>query len=267
MKTNRIHAIVLALSLLILLGTSFSSCKNELEVNAPYKSYPVTYALINQYDSAQTIKITRSFLGNEDPNTYAQNPDSSNYKEVNAYVDEYRYGDKVKTYPLVSKIISNKNSGTFYSPLQTVYVFETSRKNGEAEYLDPRSEFELNAVLDGETTIKSRTKLIEDVPNYFFQKKMQQQLWRKTGSTKSQGNIKFATSSKILDGLTVEAELPVNCKLAEMKMIFYYREITKVNGTLIEEEKSIDYSMGRVIVDQPEKNKQTKFYRDRIALL
>jgi hypothetical protein len=57
-----------------------SSCKNELELNAPYKEIPTIYAVLNPQDPTQTIRINKVFLGEGDANVMAKVHDSVNYK-------------------------------------------------------------------------------------------------------------------------------------------------------------------------------------------
>ena len=251
---------VLGFILIISMFLLVNSCKNDLEINAPYKADPVVYGLLNPYDSVQYVKIVKSFLGDENPAQYAKISDSSNFKVVDGFVDEYVNGNKVNSYPLKETKITNKSSGTFASPDQVVYSFKTTRIPGTAGYLNPNSEYELRVTIDDEKTITSRTKIIADEPNFFFQRKLRQVLWRKPGNTSNSGNIRFATSTQFLDGLTADAELPVNCKLAEMKMIFYYNEITRIEGGGCKEElKTIEYNMGREVVSDPTKINEVSF--------
>ena len=41
----------------------FSSCETDFELNAPYKTIPVVYGLLDQSLDTQFIKINKSFLG------------------------------------------------------------------------------------------------------------------------------------------------------------------------------------------------------------
>jgi len=73
------------------------SCKNELNLNAPYKEIPSVYAILNPTDSTQTIRINKVFLGEGDANEMAKISDSINYPpgEIIVSLERYQYGQKV----------------------------------------------------------------------------------------------------------------------------------------------------------------------------
>ena len=58
----------------------FFSCKNELNINAPYKEVPSVYAVLNPQDPIQMIRINKVFLGEGNANEMAQISDSINYR-------------------------------------------------------------------------------------------------------------------------------------------------------------------------------------------
>src|SRR5688572_3067377 len=55
------------------------SCKDKLELNAPYKEIPSVYAVLNVQDKLHMIRINKVFLGEGDANLMAQVADSINY--------------------------------------------------------------------------------------------------------------------------------------------------------------------------------------------
>lgn len=59
----------------------FYSCKDKLELNAPYKEIPSIYAVLNPQNSLQIIRVNKVFLGEGDANQMAQIADSVNYPE------------------------------------------------------------------------------------------------------------------------------------------------------------------------------------------
>lgn len=65
---------------LIFVSVVVNSCKNDLELNAPYKEYPSIYAVINPQDKIQMIRINKVFLGEGDANVMAKVADSVNYQ-------------------------------------------------------------------------------------------------------------------------------------------------------------------------------------------
>ena len=42
----------------------FSSCETDFELNAPYKTIPVLYGLLDQSLDTQFVKINKSYLAN-----------------------------------------------------------------------------------------------------------------------------------------------------------------------------------------------------------
>lgn len=65
-------------TLVILL--SLTACKNDVELNAPYKEIPSIYAVLNPFDEVNTIRINKVFLGEGDANVMAKVSDSVNYQ-------------------------------------------------------------------------------------------------------------------------------------------------------------------------------------------
>ena len=57
----------------------FTSCKNDLKLNAPYKEFPSIYAVLTPQDAIHIIRINKVFLGEGDANKMAQVSDSLNY--------------------------------------------------------------------------------------------------------------------------------------------------------------------------------------------
>jgi len=59
------------------------SCDNELELIAENKEVPVVYAIIDQADTAQYIRVERIFVDKEiKPEIISQNPDSLYYSDI-----------------------------------------------------------------------------------------------------------------------------------------------------------------------------------------
>ncbi len=100
----------------------FSSCKNDLKLNAPYKEYPSIYAVLNPDEDVQMIRINKVFLGETDANQMAKVSDSINYK-----ADEITVILKHSVNPAIitfSEAVIHTAEGTFNSE-QRVYVTPT----------------------------------------------------------------------------------------------------------------------------------------------
>lgn len=152
----------------IFLSTSFFfSCSSDLEVNAPYQEITVVYGLLSQNDKTHFIKINKSFLGEAGAYTMAAVRDSSEYKILNktpgdsAIVEEWKDGATTgRRWILVDSTITNKESGDFYYPKQTVYFFSDST-------LDATAQYHLNISLDGGAkTVTAQTELINDITEF-----------------------------------------------------------------------------------------------------
>ncbi|MEO6302050.1 MAG: hypothetical protein ABIP51_02645 [Bacteroidia bacterium] len=57
----------------------FTTCKNKLDINAPYKEIPTIYAVLCPQERLQIIRINKVFLGEGNANDMAQVADSINY--------------------------------------------------------------------------------------------------------------------------------------------------------------------------------------------
>jgi hypothetical protein len=84
--------------LLPLLGLFLSTCSNEFNIAAPWKSIPVVYAILSPADTAHYVRVEKAFL---DPDasalTVAQIADSLYYGEndVAVYIENVANGNKV----------------------------------------------------------------------------------------------------------------------------------------------------------------------------
>lgn len=67
------------------------ACKNDLNINAPYKEVPTVYAVLNPQDVIQMIRINKVFLGEGDANQMAQVADSINYPAGELSISLERY--------------------------------------------------------------------------------------------------------------------------------------------------------------------------------
>jgi hypothetical protein len=106
-----------------------TSCSEKITLSNDQKETAVIYALLDQADTIHYIKINRAFSGTNNSLEVAQIPDSSYFKDVQAYVYEIKQGDTLRKWKLRDTLITNKEAGIFYGPTQKVYYFETSTNN------------------------------------------------------------------------------------------------------------------------------------------
>jgi len=141
---------------LVLIGTLILSCKKSIVVNAGWKDITIVYGILNQSDTLHYIKVTKAFLGPGNELGYAQIYDSSNYKyNLLVSLNEYSGTSLINTVALRDTMITNKDSGLFYFPVQKLYY--TRAKLNDTGY------YKLN-ILDTVTnkTIESQTSLVSD---------------------------------------------------------------------------------------------------------
>ena len=114
------------LSFLLALLT-FTSCKETITLTNDQKETAVIYGILDQADTIHIIKINRAFSGTNNSLKVAQIPDSSYFKDVQAYIYEIKKGDTLRKWKLRDTIIENKEEGLFFGPIQKVYYFKTEK--------------------------------------------------------------------------------------------------------------------------------------------
>lgn len=147
------------LILLSLLGF-MPSCDTDLDLTADYKDVTIVYALLNQADSVQFIRIQRSFL---DKNTsaliIAENPDSIYYTDadLNVRLDILNEdGNPQGSIPVSRVDISQppynipKDTGTFANESNIMYVI-TQRLDSTRNYRLVIDNFKAGQTIDGAT--------------------------------------------------------------------------------------------------------------------
>ncbi|MCC6369904.1 MAG: hypothetical protein IT236_02740 [Bacteroidia bacterium] len=103
----------------------FTTCKNDLKLNAPYREIPSIYAVLSAQENVHMVRINKVFLGDADANVMAQVADSINYPadELTVTLSRYETGsnylkqlDACPTCPADSK---NKRVITFHDSVVT----------------------------------------------------------------------------------------------------------------------------------------------------
>jgi len=80
----------------VLAAALFSSCKNDVDVLAPYKQSVAVYGLINPNEAVQKIRINKVYLGEGDATVMAQNADSINFKPGEIVAKLERFVDGIQ---------------------------------------------------------------------------------------------------------------------------------------------------------------------------
>lgn len=138
----------------------FAGCSTKVELNTDWKDITVIYGLLDQNEEYHYVKINKAFLGDGDYYQYAMIRDSSEYANVNAYIEELAGSTVVATYQLRDTVISNRQAnGVFYGPEQTLYYFRKVGLNANNTY---RITAKINEGTSAEKEVTAETELIKD---------------------------------------------------------------------------------------------------------
>lgn len=114
---------------LTLIIFTLATCKNKLNINAPYKEIPSVYAILNPQENIQIIRVNKVFLGEGDANAMAKIADSVNYNAGDLLITLERFVNGTKTIAAKNNNMTvtfrdsvlNTDAGAF-STQQRVYV-------------------------------------------------------------------------------------------------------------------------------------------------
>ncbi|MGJ8661433.1 MAG: hypothetical protein ACSHXL_05315 [Bacteroidota bacterium] len=149
----------LLISLVVLLGFSMQSCKEDITLSTSYKETPIIFGLLDQSDSIQFIKINRGFIGPGNAFEIAKIPDSSYFENVSAKVEELLNNQVVHTWVLRDTMLDTKSTdGIFFAPQFKAYYFLT-----DTHPLDPNKSYRLTVdINEGKLTVVGETQLVKD---------------------------------------------------------------------------------------------------------
>ncbi len=129
----------------------FSSCKNDLDVNGPWKETMIIYGLLNPADSIQYVKINKAFLNEgADVKTVAKIADSIFYDTLSVKLIREQDG---KVFELKRDDKLAKQPGYFADDRNTLYFTKTPMNAGESyrlEVVNPKTGYKA----------ESRTELV-----------------------------------------------------------------------------------------------------------
>lgn len=127
------------LSLLALIGVLiFAACESDFDPTAPTGSTPYVVCVLNPKDSAQYVRVQRSFIANENAYNFSSEPDSLYYKrdEIQVFLTRFDTLDGAMMEKPVELYITDewpKDSGNFSS--EGHYLFKTLEPiYGDFEY-------------------------------------------------------------------------------------------------------------------------------------
>lgn len=200
---------------LVLIITIFiTSCNNEVDINTDASDISIVYGLLDQSRSRHYIKLTKAFLIDGNVYTGAGDPSLSNYDptDVQMYIDEYNSSSYIRSIPLDTFLVTDKDSGDFYFPNQIVYG------TPENTQLSSNYRYELYIKIKSlDKEIKASTSLIKDFS--IIRPNIGQRFVSFTGNLP----------------LSVEYRSAENGKLYQLTIRFYYTEYDASNN------KSIHY--------------------------
>ncbi len=236
----------------LILVIVFSSCTTEVELNAPYQSTTVVFGLINPDFNGdnlinaldtQWIKINRTFLGEGNNNDYAAVRDSSEYSDdefISKVVQRLNDGEVVDEYPLISKLVSNKNiEGIFYGPEQTLYYFIPP-----AGGLNQSSDYKIIIRFTDGREVSATTNIVNYAAFSF--------LTPQANSTILMANPSSNGTVLYIDPVSVRWYPASNASLYDAVLRFHYTELIYDNlgwegEPVSATEKQLDYSLGTIV--------------------
>jgi len=214
---------------ILLISIISFSCNTDFDINAPYKTIPIVYGLLDQSLDTQFIKINKSFIGSGNNTEYAGINDSVLFKNISARIEETINGNVSNTYYLDELWTSNIDNGIFYSDSQKIFYFVPNSLNEDAEYKLLIDAGELNETISAETNLIEGSGLNFD---YLFKLNL------------TVNGIQFADVN--LGTIDVYYDPQVKWKTAskgkryELLMNFKYKEYTTIGAI---ENKSISWNL------------------------
>lgn len=212
------------------------SCKNDLDINAPYRESVAVYALISTSDTVNYVRVNRVFLGEGDATQIAQIQDSAYFKpgEVTVYVEKYYNGQKKQTIPF-SETFVQLSPGVFNTNqliYRSTFKFKADTNVTSANIVD----FQYKLVVKNNVTGKiftATTKLVRSIrgcpgslPGCFF---------RELPLPAYNVNIPVNGNANVVIGSVV------NAKVYNFSYRFYWRD-SLFDGTIIP--RSLDFTLG-----------------------
>src|SRR5579872_736351 len=145
---------------------SFTGCKNDLKVLAPYKDIPVVYGLLDQNDSIHYIRVNKAFEGSGDAYAMASQYDSANYP-VGTITVQLQDLTNPATFTLTPDSSIPMNAGTFSYPKQVLYK-TTALLSGNDQYKLIITNTKTEKVATGSTFLLPNVGFVSPTPNTFM---------------------------------------------------------------------------------------------------
>jgi hypothetical protein len=105
----------------VLVAAIWSSCKNDVQLNAEYKEIVVVYGLLDRNDTVHYIRIQRAYQNtNATAQSIAQNPDSLYFDSLDVTVTDQNTS---VVYHLTKDVSVYKDTGYFQNKVNVLYRF------------------------------------------------------------------------------------------------------------------------------------------------
>jgi hypothetical protein len=223
---------------ILLIASIISSCKTDFELNAPYKTIPVVYGLLDQSLDTQFIKINKSFLGNSNNANFASINDCTQFESLTAFIYGFNQNnDTVSIGTLKEMMVGNLDSGIFYEDSQKIYYLETP-----SGYLNDNYSYKLNVSVPDtgaaeQFNFSAETKLVSS--SRFIFPQIFQFTFARNGLVIVQ-DLDLGTTDQY-ESPEIKWETAVNGKSFELVIRFHFAEYTSnIDST----EKFIDWNLG-----------------------
>ncbi|MBN1339853.1 MAG: DUF4249 family protein [Bacteroidales bacterium] len=207
------------------------ACETDFDVTTDWEDITVVYALLDQTEPVQYIKINKAFLGEGNALLMAGERDSSEYAyKMEVRVEEWDEdeGGIIRSIAFDTVSVYDKEEGIFPSPEQTVYksgpfMFHAITINYQGEndtvWLNPESVYRLiiNNPLTGKQ-ISSKTLLVQDfsINRPGFEEEM---------------SFKFDLNNRDIKK-DFKWDKPGNGKRNEFRLIFRFKEVNQALDTI-----------------------------------
>jgi hypothetical protein len=211
----------------------FSCCETDFELNAPYKTIPVVYGLLDQSLDTQFVKINKSYLADVNNANFAPINDCTQFDYILAVLEEYNQNNVyLGSDTLQEMMVGNLEPGIFYEDSQKIYFLETSSNS----FVDEHT-YKLNVnVPDKNLNFSAQTDLVNGTGLSFdFLSKITLQLNGFRCADKD-----LATTDEYFDP-RLDWKTTLNGKRYELVLRFAYVEHF-FNGDTIQ--KFIDWDLG-----------------------
>lgn len=227
--TNCLRYFLLAASAAILFLTP--SCEDDFNLYADYDDLSVVYGLLDPNVELHQIKVTRLFQGEDDANVLAQDRELSEYgpEDITVEILEIKPNliDTSRRWTLDRETITDKDTGVFYGPNQTIYEFSATLK--------PDHTYMFQATKTDGEKVTAITPLI-DRGNAPIFNPQQIQLWSNLSGMPLMG---LEEVNEKIDILLLSA---INAKVYDLEIEFSWRD-ELVDGSL-SEIQSISFPVG-----------------------